>query len=89
MLNHRLKLLFLNISELERVVEDLRENVLKQKYQVSVDDVECYALALSQLSRQLVGIKGAFAGLKDQMKPTAQNSPEQRSVHILYQSPTF
>ena len=55
-------------SDLETVVDDLRENVLKHKCNVSIDDVECYALALSQLSKQLVGLKTSFSGIKEQLK---------------------
>jgi hypothetical protein len=53
---------------LETVVDDLRENILKHKSNVSIDDVECYALALSQLSKQLVNLKSSFSSLKDQLK---------------------
>ena len=50
------------------MVDDLRENILKHKSNVSIDDVECYALALSQLSKQLVNLKSSFSSLKDQLK---------------------
>ncbi len=55
-------------SDLEAVVDDLRENILKHKSNVSIDDVECYALALSQLSKQLVSLKTSFSTLKEQLK---------------------
>lgn len=62
------------LSDLECVVDDLRENILKHKCKVSIDDVECYALALSQLSKQLVNLKSSFSGIKEQFR--AQLSSE-------------
>ncbi len=53
---------------MEAVVDDLRENILKHKSNVSIDDVECYALALSQLSKQLVSLKTSFSSIKEQLK---------------------
>ena len=62
------------LSDLETVVDDLRENILKRKSNVSIDDVECYALALSQLSKQLVGLKTSFSNIKEQLKLNTANS---------------
>ncbi len=61
------------LSDLETVVDDLREDILKHKSNVSIDDVECYALALSQLSKQLVGLKTSFSNVKEQLKVNASN----------------
>lgn len=65
--------IILIFSDLEVVVDDLRENILKHKCKVSIDDVECYALALSQLSKQLVNLKTSFSSIKEQLK---QNNSE-------------
>jgi predicted RNase H-like nuclease (RuvC/YqgF family) len=65
------------LSDLENVVDDLRESILKHKINVSIDDVECYALALSQISKQLVGLKSTFSQIKEQFKvhsPTSSSS---------------
>jgi TolA-binding protein len=56
------------LSELETVVDDLRASILKHKIHVSIDDVECYALALSQVSKQLVNLKSTFSHIKEQFK---------------------
>jgi hypothetical protein len=61
------------LGDLETVVDDLRENILKHKCNVNLDDVECYALALSQLSKQLVGLKTSFSNMKDHLKLNASN----------------
>lgn len=55
------------LNDLEIVVDDLREQILKHKCNVNIDDVECYALALSQLSKQLVNLKLTFSSIKDQL----------------------
>ena len=55
------------LNDLEIVVDDLRELVLKRKCNVNIDDVECYALALSQLSKQLVNLKATFSNIKDNL----------------------
>ncbi len=62
------------LSELETVVDDLRENILKHRINVSIDDVECYALALSQVSRQLVSLKSTFSHIKEQFKLQSSTS---------------
>jgi hypothetical protein len=59
------------------VVDDLRENILKHKCNVSIDDIECYALALSQLSKQLIGLKGSFSNIKEQLKANASGLKQQ------------
>ena len=59
-------------------MNDLRENILKHKINVSIDDVECYALALSQVSKQLVGLKSTFSHIKEQFK--MQSSPSTSSI---------
>lgn len=64
---------------METVVDDLRENILINKYKVNIDDVECYALALSQLSKQLVNLKTSFSSIKDYHK---QNSPNVSSRYF-------
>ena len=56
------------LSDLENVVDDLRQNILRRKSSVSIDDVECYALALSQLSKQLVGLKQSFSSIREHLK---------------------
>ena len=56
------------LGDLEIVVDDLRESILKHRSNVSIDDVECYALALSQLSKQLVNLKQSFSNIKQQLK---------------------
>ena len=61
------------LGDLETVVDDLRENILKHKCNVNIDDVECYALALSQLSKQLVGLKTSFSNMKDHLKLNSSN----------------
>ena len=59
------------LSELESVIDELRENILKHKCNsVNIDDVECYALTLSHLSKQLVNLKSSFSAIKDQVKQT-------------------
>ena len=62
---------------METVVDDLRESILKHKCNVSIDDIECYALALSQLSKQLIGLKGSFSNIKEQLKINATNLKQQ------------
>ncbi len=62
------------LSDLENVVDDLRRNILKRKCDVSIDDVECYALALSQLSKQLVGLKCSFSSIREHLKNAASRS---------------
>lgn len=62
---------------MESVVDDLRENILKHKCNVSIDDIECYALALSQLSKQLIGLKGSFSTIKEQLKANASGLKQQ------------
>ncbi len=59
------------------MVDDLRENILKHKCNVSIDDIECYALALSQLSKQLIGLKGSFSNIKEQLKANASGLKQQ------------
>ena len=59
---------------METVVDDLRENILKHKLKVNIDDVECYALALSQLSKQLVSLKTSFSSIKEHFKQNSTNS---------------
>lgn len=59
---------------METVVDDLRESILKHKINVSIDDVECYALALSQISKQLVNLKTTFSHIKEQFKVQAKTS---------------
>ena len=61
------------LNDLEIVVEDLREMVLKHKCNVNIDDVECYALALSQLSKQLVGLKSSFSSIREQLRSYKTN----------------
>lgn len=61
------------LNELENVVDDLRQNILKRKCNVSIDDVECYALALSQLSKQLVGLKCSFSSIREHLKTSTLN----------------
>ena len=56
------------LNDLESVVDELRENILKHRSSVSIDDVECYALALSQLSKQLVNLKQSFSTIKEHLK---------------------
>lgn len=55
------------LNDLECVVDDLREQILKHKCNINIDDVECYALALSQLSKQLVNLKQTFSSIKEQL----------------------
>ncbi len=56
------------LGDLELVVDDLREQILKHKCNVNIDDIECYALALSQLSKQLLNMKTAFSSMKEQFQ---------------------
>ena len=53
---------------MESVVDDLRESVMRHGCYVTIDDVECYALALSQLSKQLLGLKMSFSNIRDQLR---------------------
>ncbi|CAF0714137.1 unnamed protein product [Brachionus calyciflorus] len=69
------------LCDLETVVDDLRENILKHKFKVSIDDVECYALALSQLSKQLVNLKTSFSSIKDHFKQQNSINTENRFVY--------
>ncbi|RNA11508.1 coiled-coil domain-containing protein [Brachionus plicatilis] len=69
------------IGDLETVVDDLRERILKQKYKINIDDVECYALALSQLSKQLVNLKTSFSSIKEHHKQNSPNNPS-RFVNV-------
>lgn len=62
------------LNDLEIVVDDLREQILKHKCNVNIDDVECYALALSQLSKQLVNLKLTFSSIKEQLTSSNGNS---------------
>ena len=66
----------IELNDLEIVVEDLREMALKHKCNVSIDDVECYALALSQLSKQLVVLKASFSAIREQLK-TSKNEEQE------------
>jgi hypothetical protein len=63
------------------VIDDLRESILRHKCNVSIDDVECYALALSQLSKQLVGLKSSFSVIKDQLKLTEKLNDNKANVN--------
>ena len=73
------------LSDLECVVDDLRESILKHKCKVSIDDVECYALALSQLSKQLVGLKTSFSGIKDQFRIQLNNNQKSDNNDVAYE----
>lgn len=66
------------LSDLENVVDDLRQNILKHKSSVSIDDVECYALALSQLSKQLVGLKSSFSSVREHLR---SSNSSQKNKH--------
>ncbi len=77
-----------DLSDLEIVVDDLRENILKHKCNVNIDDVECYALALSQLSKQLVGLKTSFSNMKDHLKSSSV-SFNNTSNHTNKQKPVY
>lgn len=59
-------------------MDDLRENILKHKCKVSIDDVECYALALSQLSKQLVSLKTSFSSIKEQFRSNSLTNDKQQ-----------
>ena len=69
-------------------MDDLRENILKHKCNVNIDDVECYALALSQLSKQLVGLKTSFSNMKDHLKSSSV-SFNNTSNHTNKQKPVY
>lgn len=57
-----------DLDDLEGVVDDLREQIMKHKCNVNINDVECYAIALSHLSKQLISLKTSFSQLKDELK---------------------
>jgi hypothetical protein len=69
------------LVDLEVVVDDLRESILKHKCNVNIDDVECYALALSQLSKQLLTLKSSFSTVKHQLKITTNNEEKNNESH--------
>ena len=71
------------LNDLEVVVDDLREQILKHKCNINIDDVECYALALSQLSKQLVNLKQTFSSIKDQLTSSNKNFDNEEDIRYL------
>ena len=65
------------------MVDDLREQILKHKCNINIDDVECYALALSQLSKQLVNLKQTFSSIKDQLTSSNKNFDNEEDIRYL------
>jgi hypothetical protein len=71
------------LNDLEIVVDDLREQILKHKCNVNIDDVECYALALSQLSKQLVNLKQTFSSIKEQLTKNNTNFDNEDDIRYV------
>ena len=72
------------LNDLEIVVDDLREQILKHKCNVNIDDVECYALALSQLSKQLVNLKQTFSSIKEKLTKTNTNFDNEDDIRYVF-----